>query len=115
MEYKIEIYRTASGKVPFTDWHKDLTDRQALAIIRTRLDRVERGNFGDHEPVGNGVYELRIDYGPGYRIYFCKIGKTIVLLLSAGTKRRQQADILRACEYRADYNSRCKSVIKERS
>jgi putative addiction module killer protein len=63
------IYETEQGEALFSDWLDSLRDRSARARIRKRLDRVELGNFGDYKAVGEGVYELRIDYGPGYRVY----------------------------------------------
>ncbi|KAM3090845.1 type II toxin-antitoxin system RelE/ParE family toxin [Phormidesmis sp. 146-35] len=82
----IQLYTTASGKVPFTQWLEALRDIKTQTIINKRLDRVRLGNLGDHRSVGSGVYELRIDYGSGYRIYFNQIETTIVLLLCGGDK-----------------------------
>lgn len=74
-------------------------------VILTRLGRVERGNLGTHNPVGEGVSELVIDFGPGYRIYFGQDGKDFVILLAGGSKKGQQADIEAAREYWRDYNA----------
>lgn len=106
MEYKIEIYQTTTGKRPFSQWLKDIKDRLTKAKIRTRLDRLEMGNFGKCEPVGEGVMELKINFGPGYRIYFGKIGLKCVLLLCGGDKDTQQSDIQKAEAYFKDYQSR---------
>lgn len=76
-----------------------------VAIIR-RLNRLEQGNFGDYKPLRDGVHELRIDVGPGYRIYYARSGKTVMLLLCCGSKRTQAADIDRACDYWRDWQSR---------
>ena len=88
------------------EWLQRLADRQARTRIEARLARVAVGNFGDVEPVGEGVLELRIDWGPGYRVYFSRLGQVIVLLLCGGDKRTQQKDIKRATEYFEDYKAR---------
>lgn len=81
------------------DWLNQLKDTTArLAVVR-RLGRVELGNFGDHQYCRDGVWELRIDVGAGYRVYYAIAGKQIVLLLCGGDKRTQSADIKRACDY----------------
>ncbi|MGV3550069.1 type II toxin-antitoxin system RelE/ParE family toxin [Rhizobium sp.] len=77
-------------------WFKKLRDEIARAAVVARLARIEAGNFGDARPVGNGISELRIHYGPGYRIYFQKRGNRIILLLCAGDKSSQQRDVERA-------------------
>jgi putative addiction module killer protein len=77
----------------FTAWIEELRDRRARARIQVRIDRLKGGNLGDVKPVGEGVSELRIDYGPGYRLYFTQRGKTVVLLLCGGDKRTQASDI----------------------
>ena len=87
----------------FIKWHKNLRDRQAVARINTRIDRLAEGNFGDTKPVGDGLSELRIDYGPGYRVYFKNTGKKIVILLCGGDKRTQQADIINARKIAQDF------------
>jgi putative addiction module killer protein len=88
----IQVERTSV----FMAWIEGLRDRKAYARIRTRIDRLELGNFGDVKPVGEGVSELRIDYGPGYRLYFTRRGKAVVLLLCGGDKTTQASDIKRA-------------------
>ncbi|MBL1278058.1 MAG: type II toxin-antitoxin system RelE/ParE family toxin [Ectothiorhodospiraceae bacterium] len=81
----------------FTKWFNNLNDRRARARIQARIDRVEMGNFGDVAPVGGGVSELRIFYGPGYRVYFVqKNTVVVVILLSGGDKTSQQSDIAKA-------------------
>lgn len=79
-----------------TEWLKSLTDRQARARIETRFLRLQAGNFGDCKALKDGVAELRIDYGPGYRVYYGRVGKSVILLLCGGDKRKQQSDIERA-------------------
>jgi putative addiction module killer protein len=103
---EIRQYTTASGVNVFASWLESLPDRRAQARIAARLDRLAAGNFGDCKPVGEGVYELRIDYGPGYRVYYGMIGRTCVLLLCGGDKHRQNTDIAMAIEYFKDYKKR---------
>lgn len=82
----------------FAKWFNKLRDRKAKARVQARIDRIEIGNFGDIAPVGEGVSELRIHYGPGYRVYFVQRGSVVVILLSGGDKSSQNADIKRAKE-----------------
>jgi putative addiction module killer protein len=82
----------------FADWFAGLRDREARARITVRIRRLSLGNPGDVKPVGGGVLEMRIDYGPGYRVYFVRRGETIVVLLCGGDKRNQDRDIARARE-----------------
>lgn len=82
----------------FVDWFEDLRDREARARITVRIRRLSLGNPGDVKPVGQGVSEMRIDYGPGYRVYFTKRGTAMVILLCGGDKRTQERDIIRAQE-----------------
>ncbi len=82
----------------FAKWFESLHDRRARARIQARIDRIEMGHFGDVAPVGDGVSELRIFHGPGYRVYFVRKGAVVVILLSGGDKSSQQADIARAKE-----------------
>lgn len=77
----------------FARWFDSLRDRQARARIDARIRRLSLGNPGDVKPVGEGVSELRIDYGPGYRVYFVQHGQTVIVLLAGGDKRTQDADI----------------------
>ena len=94
----LKYFQAKSGAIPFREWLESL-DRKPRAGIDARLARVRDGNLGDCEPVGDGVYELKDHRGAGYRIYFGKIGKEIVLLLWGGTKKSQSQDIRRAKEY----------------
>ena len=91
-ERRIEKYETSSGSVPFDEWFNDL-DEAIQARVDARLDRVVLGNFGDYKSVGNGVFELRLNFGPGYRIYYALDGLEIVLLLVGGDKKTQVKDI----------------------
>lgn len=90
----------------FAEWREQLRDTKALMAIDRRISRVEMGNFGDHKFCRDGVWELRIDVGQGYRIYYAIAGSQIVLLLCAGNKRTQDADIRRACEYWQEWQRR---------
>ncbi|MHB1184864.1 MAG: type II toxin-antitoxin system RelE/ParE family toxin [Desulfobulbia bacterium] len=104
--YCLEYYADEKGKEPFRDWLYGLRDRAAFARITVRLDRVELGNFGLCKSVGNGVFELKIDYGPGYRVYCAISGKTVVLLLLGGDKSTQVKDIETAKSYWASHRER---------
>ena len=86
-------YTTRTGKVPFLDWLNSLKDPVTRHRIRRRLDRVEQGNYGDYKPLGNGVFELKFDFGPGYRVYFAEFDEIIVVLLCGGDKSSQEKDI----------------------
>jgi putative addiction module killer protein len=102
---EIRSYITADGRIPFDEWFNSLRDRKALVKIDARIRRVKDGNLGDCRSVGEGVFELRIDSGPGYRVYFGQAGATIVLLLCGGDKSTQDRDITQAKLYWADYRS----------
>ena len=110
MPKKIEIvvYQTEEGTSPLETWLLKLRDRQAKLRITRRIQRLALGNIGDHRGLGDGLAELRIDHGPGYRVYYCQDGDTIILLLCAGDKRTQTADIARARQCKADYERRKK-------
>ncbi len=103
---EVRIYITKDGKRPFKTWLNSLKDIKAVTKIERRLERLEIGNFGDVRSVGNGVLELRIDYGPGYRVYFGQWGTKIVLLLCGGDKSTQEQDITKAQAYWEDYRIR---------
>lgn len=96
-------YQAPEGKIPFREWLLSLKDIQVRARIRARLDRLRLGNFGDCKSVGEGVFEMRFHFGPGHRVYFGMDGRTIVVLLSGGDKKRQERDVRRAQEYWKDY------------
>ncbi len=99
---ELRIYVTEEGREPFSEWLISLRDHKARAKIRVRLDRVSLGNFGDCHGVGGGVQELRIDYEPGYRVYFGQEGISIVVLICGGDKSTQPNDINTAQQYGAD-------------
>lgn len=102
----IEIYIDAKGKRPFVDW-RDCLDVNTRARVRTRLNKVEGGNLGDHKAEGGGVFALRLDFGPGYRIYYGLTNEQkIVLLLSGGDKKKQNQDIQEAIRLWEEYKER---------
>jgi putative addiction module killer protein len=96
----LEIFRSET----FDRWLRELRDIRARARVQARILRLSRGNPGDVKPVGSGVSEMRIDYGPGYRVYFTRRGPLVVLLLCGGDKRTQDADIKRAIEIAQDWD-----------
>jgi putative addiction module killer protein len=104
----VEILRyvTASGKDVFGEWLAELHDDRAAAKIAVRINRLAAGNFGDCKALKEGVWELRVDWGPGYRVYYAMAARTCVLLLCGGDKRKQAADIKRSIEYWKDYQKR---------
>lgn len=102
---EVRRYTTRTGKDVVGDWLAALEDH-ARARIATRIDRLSLGNFGDCKPLREGVSELRIDWGPGYRLYYAMLGRTCVLLLCGGDKRKQSSDIKHAIEYLKDYKER---------
>ena len=99
-------YLTAEGRDLLQDWLDGLRDMRARIAILRRIDRVARGNFGDHRFCQEGVWELRIDVGVGYRVYYTQAGQTVVLLLCGGDKRTQDAGIARAVACWQDYQRR---------
>lgn len=96
---RLQAYRTSKGREPFTEWLESFQDQRTQTKIRKRLSRLEVGNFGDCRSVGGGVFELRIHFGAGYRIYFGEMDNVTVLLLCAGDKSSQARDINRAKTY----------------
>src|SRR3954454_11039984 len=99
---EIRYYVAAGDRQPFASWFADL-DPIARAKVTRGLARLEQGNFSNVKSVGEGVLEYRIDFGPGYRVYFGRDGETLVILLTGGTKKRQQRDIDAARMYWRDY------------
>lgn len=100
---EIQVYQTPDGIEPFTEWLTSIRDIRTQTRIHARLERLEDGNLGDFQTVGEGVIELRIHFGPGYRIYFGQIDNTIILLLSGGDKQSQKRDIDQAKTYWEEY------------
>ena len=99
------LYQDARGRAPFEGWFREL-DAQTQAKVTVALDRLKRGNASNVAGAGEGVFELKLDWGPGYRLYFGRDGARIVILLLGGTKRRQGHDIARAKACWRDYKSR---------
>ncbi len=95
---KVVHYVSEEGTDHFDTWFRNQTP-EARARVQTRIDRVELGNFGDYKSVGGGVSELRIDFGPGYRVYYGHDGEELVVLLNGGTKKRQTGDIAKGQAY----------------
>lgn len=107
MEKRLLYYQTRDGKVPFREWlYSDALENKPRNIILERLHRLSLGNPGYWRALGDGVCELKIDFGPGYRVYFSHMGNRIVLLLCGGDKRSQKKDIWTALEYWADFKKR---------
>ncbi len=102
---RTQEYRTDDGVSPFARWFATLNSQAALKV-RTAIARMEAGNFSNAKGVGAGVNECRIDFGPGYRVYFGRDGRHLVILLGGGTKKRQQKDIETAQGYWANFKAR---------
>lgn len=103
---ELRIYETEQGEPPFSSWLDSLRDREAKARIRKRLNRVELGNLGDYRSVGDGVFEFRVDYGSGYRVYFAQVDLIVILLLCGGNKSTQERDIIQAKQFWTDFKQR---------
>jgi putative addiction module killer protein len=104
-EFKLRTYVDEHGRVPFETWILEL-DGQAQAKVTIALSRLERGNMSNVETVGEGVFELKLNWGPGYRVYFGQDGKITIILLCGGTKKRQSRDIAIAKARWASYKLR---------
>ncbi len=102
----IRIYTDTAGRSPFEEWLAALKDVQGRARIRARLVRLQTGNFGDCKPLREGLQELRIDHGPGYRVYLSRQGPVLVLLLCGSDKSAQDKAIHQALAYLADWKQR---------
>jgi len=98
----VREYVGTGGRIPFRDWLSDL-DTTTRARVQARILRFETGNLGDHKDIGGGVWEARLDFGPGYRLYFGRMGREVVLLLLGGDKKSQKKDIKRAREFWSEY------------
>ena len=105
----IQIYSDSAGRVPLVQWLEGLADRQGRAAIKARLVRLQAGNLGDCKPLRAGVQELRIDKGPGYRVYLSRQGPVLVLLLCGSDKADQDRAIAQAIEYLNDWKERGKA------
>ena len=107
---EIRHYISRAGKDVFDEWLSRLADTRTQAKIASRINRLAAGNFGDCRPLRQGLWELRIDWGPGYRVYYAMPGKACVLILRGGDKRKQPSDIHRALEHLKDYKERTKNA-----
>ena len=105
-EQAVRVYARSDGSEPFTQWLRGLRDGATRNRIRQRIARIRLGNFGDARSVGDGVQELRIYFGPGYRVYFGREGDALVILLCGGDKGSQDRDVERAQDYWQDHRSR---------
>jgi len=99
----VKIYQDKYGNEPFSDWLESIRDKSIYLRIRKRLRRIERENLGDYRLVGEGILELRLHFGPGYRVYCSQVGNEIILLLTGGNKSTQDHDIQQAKSYLHDY------------
>ncbi len=104
-ERRVLSYKDASGRLPYSEWRDSLHDEDTEVDVDVRITRLSAGNFGDSRPVGDGVFESRIDFGPGFRIYYGMDGDEVILLCG-GDKSSQRADIVRAKEHWKDYKRR---------
>lgn len=103
---EIAHYLTPEDRDVYQEWLDSLADRHAKARVMTRVERLRQGNYGECRPLENGVWELKIDWGPGYRIYYAQVGQKLVLLLLGGDKRKQATDIKTAVAYWRDWQRR---------
>jgi putative addiction module killer protein len=109
---EIRYYIDTHGRNHFEEWLRKIRDPKAKIAVDRRVMRMELGNFGDHKPLRDGVWELRIDVGAGYRVYYAMAGLVIILLLCGGDKDTQKNDIDRACEYWLDWRNRSEEEDK---
>jgi putative addiction module killer protein len=110
MVIEIRHYVSRSGRDIFDHWLTHLEDSRTQAKIAVRINRMAAGNFGDCKSLGQGLFELRVDWGPGYRVYYAMLGTQCALLLCSGEKRKQSSDIERARKYLKDYKERAGTV-----
>ncbi len=99
-------YNTPTGRAPFLKWHDSIRNAPHYAAIALQVDRMAMGNFGNHKPVGKGVNEVKINKGPGFRIYYAIYKDTFIILLGGGSKKNQQKEIELAQKYWADFKNR---------
>jgi putative addiction module killer protein len=103
--WTVEVYSNQEGKQPFTEWLNSLKDKQGADKILLRIRRIQLGNLGDHKFIADGVFELRVQFGPGYRVYFGRADNRVILILCGGDKGSQNSDIQQALQYWKDYGS----------
>lgn len=111
--FRVLQYQTADHRRPFEEWlNRHVADVRAFTAIQSRIDRIARGLFGDWKSIGDGVFELRIDIGPGYRIYFGREGQSVIVLLCGGYKGTQHREIEVAKKYWRDYEKRSRPASR---
>lgn len=98
-ERQLEMYWTPSRRCPFDEWYRSLNDKRAGDKVKARISRLRSGNPGDFRTIGAGLFEMRIDYGPGYRVYFGLLSNNILILLYGGNKKTQTEDIRNVRQY----------------
>lgn len=108
MNKSIEYYQTIDGKCPFEIWIKSIKDKSIKMRILKRIERLENGQYGEYKALNESLFELKLNFGSGYRIYYSDIDNKIVLFLSGGDKHRQSSDIKKAAQYLNDYKERIK-------
>ena len=101
--FALELYLTPGGTNPVQDWLDALADEQTVGRVAARFRRLAAGHPGDSKLLGGGISELRLDFGPGYRVYYSRVGRTVLLLLCGGVKSFQRRDILEAEAHLAEY------------
>lgn len=106
MKKFIKYYQTENGKCPFEKWVKSITDKTTKMRILKRIERLEDGNYGEFEQINEDLFELKLHFGKGYRIYYYDIDNVLVLFISGGDKHRQSSDIEKAMKYLEDYKER---------
>lgn len=106
--YELGVYQTEEGKAPFQEWVNGIRDQTARTLVNAQIRKAELGNFGDWKVLtgAGGIREMRVHYGPGFRIYYIIAGQKVILLLAGSTKKEQDRTIAKAKEYLADYNRR---------
>jgi putative addiction module killer protein len=102
---ELQFYETENGVAPAKNWLDAREDTEEYGAIMVGLEKVKQGNFGDHRSLGNGVSELRIDFGLGYRVYYGQLGRELVILLVVGSKQSQDRDIKTAKQYWKQFNA----------
>ena len=107
-KYEVYYYKTIHGVEPFKEWLRDIREKKDRKVVQRCLYRAEEGNLGSTRYIGNGVSEFKVDYGPGYRVYFAFGRNEKLIVLLGGTKRTQKHDILKSQFYREDYQRRTK-------
>ncbi len=104
--WEVETYKNPDGASPFDEWLDNLKDKRSRSRLLSRLERLSSGNLGDYKFIAEGVSELRLQFGPGYRVYFARSGQQLILLLCGGDKGSQAEDIADAIGYWQEYRSR---------